>query len=163
MIPMKITGKITVNAIESGLLTARRISRHAIAKVALTSRGEAAADARLGDGGWNERGGHAAFLLGGVRRLARAEQLDVGLLEAGVVDTEDGQRGLDPADDRLGGRLVVGDPDRPVDVDVGREPEPAELGEQRRPVGRRRPRWSATRAPPSSRRACRSSRSGHGR
>src|SRR6187401_2777480 len=41
-IPMKITGKMTVKAIETGLLTARRISRQAIAKVALTSRANVA-------------------------------------------------------------------------------------------------------------------------
>ena len=58
--PMKITGKITVNAIESGLLTARRTSRQAIAKVALASRREAARDPLAGDGGGHGRGGHAA-------------------------------------------------------------------------------------------------------
>src|SRR5258706_9252101 len=41
-IPMKITGKMTVKAIETGLLMARRISRQAMAKVALTSRANVA-------------------------------------------------------------------------------------------------------------------------
>ena len=59
-IPMKITGKITVKAIESGLLTARRTSRQAMAKVALASRPRRLEMPLAGDGGGNGRGGHAA-------------------------------------------------------------------------------------------------------
>ena len=44
-IPMNRIGKMTVNASDSGLLTARRISRQAIAKIALTSRAMVDADA----------------------------------------------------------------------------------------------------------------------
>ena len=60
---MKRIGKITVNASDSGLLTARRISRQAIAKVALTSAGdgpEAAGRRRPRRPGLAVVGGHAA-------------------------------------------------------------------------------------------------------
>ena len=89
---MKITGKITVKAIDDGLLIARSTSRQAIAKVAFTSRASAAP--------MPVRSTVAGMVVAVVaaahaqrRLLGRAEELDVRLFEAGVVDAQDGQRG----------------------------------------------------------------------
>ncbi len=77
-IPMNRIGKMTVKASESGLLTARRISRQAIAKTALVSRASVAprlpetAPARGPDGrrglGYAQFGAHATASSSGVRR-----------------------------------------------------------------------------------------------
>ena len=73
---MKITGKITVTASEAGLLTARRTSRQAMAKVALTSRASVAPALRDGADGGGGTGAAVGWtvrwscdgLLGGWRR-----------------------------------------------------------------------------------------------
>ena len=52
------------------------------------------------------------------------------------MDAQDRQRRVDPGDELLGRDAVVGDADEPGDgVDVGREPEPAQLGVERRAIG----------------------------
>ena len=102
---------MTVKASESGLLTARRISRQAIAKIGVHLAAEASAPTgparrrhacrrRVAALARRSVGGHATASSG------CAEELDVGLLEAGFVDPQDRQRRVDPGDEVLGGGVL---------------------------------------------------------
>ena len=95
--------------------------------------------------------------------LVGAEELDVGLLEARVVDPEHGQRRPDPGDDRLGRRLAVGDADQAGRIDAGIQAVGAELRQEGRAIGGVEDDRALEEPALHARRACRSSRSGRGR
>ena len=105
---MKMTGMMIVTTIETGFRIALRISRQAIANVALASRSMPGPDARR-----RPPSARAATTVGAHAASSElASELDVRLFEAGLVDPEDAERRPDPADQGLGRVALVGAPGR---------------------------------------------------